>query len=83
MLEDDIKSVEYCVYNEDPTLNAVDSWERIKKEYRELAQQADNKQSTPLSCIGCKHNYSQDVLTRCTNCIRQPILYNKRSDLYE
>ena len=56
------------------------SWQAVKSE---LAQQADNKQSTPLSCIGCRHNYSQDVLTRCTNCIRQPILYNKRSDLYE
>jgi len=67
MLEDDIKSVEYCVYNEDPTLNAVDSWERIKKEYRELAQQADNKQSTPLICV-CGSKKSSMVSYECPDC---------------
>ena len=69
-----------CVINQSDNERAWDIWQTLKEE---LAQRADNKQSTPLSCIGCRHNYSQDVLTRCTNCIRQPILYNKRSDLYE
>jgi hypothetical protein len=39
MLSDDIKAVDYCVYEEDPALNAVDAWERIKKLLEEFHRQ--------------------------------------------
>jgi len=56
MLEKEMKVLDSFVDTYAMTASSTkEAWNRIKKDYMELAQQTNNKQSTPL-CDKCQRN---------------------------